>query len=55
MEWETDALENEIEAEWEMLRTYYIEAGSVATPVLTASDDGMARRRPRGRRAPVWT
>jgi hypothetical protein len=31
-EWETEALENEIEAEWQMLRTYYIEAGAVATP-----------------------
>lgn len=31
-EWETEALENEIEAEWQMLRTYYLDAGSVATP-----------------------
>ncbi len=30
--WETDALENEIEAEWELLRTYYVEGSSVATP-----------------------
>lgn len=32
-EWETEAFENEIEAEWQMLRTYYLEGGSVATPV----------------------
>ena len=31
-EWETEALENEIEAEWQMMRSYYIDAGSVATP-----------------------
>ena len=31
-EWETEALENEIEAEWQMMRTYYLEGGSVATP-----------------------
>ncbi len=31
-EWETDALEGEVEAEWEILHTYYIEGGSVATP-----------------------
>lgn len=31
-EWEMEALQDEIEAEWEMMRTYYIEAGSVATP-----------------------
>lgn len=32
-EWETDALEGEIEAEWDMLEAYYIDAGSIATPV----------------------
>ena len=31
-EWETQALQGEVEAEWDMLRTYYIDGGSVATP-----------------------
>ena len=31
-EWEMEALEGEVEAEWDMLRTYYVEAGSVSTP-----------------------
>ena len=31
-EWEVQALQNEIEAEWDMLRTYYLEGGSIATP-----------------------
>jgi hypothetical protein len=31
-EWEVQALQGEVEAEWELLRTYYIEGQSVATP-----------------------
>lgn len=31
-EWELQALQGEVEAEWELLRTYYIEGQSVATP-----------------------
>ena len=31
-EWETEALQGEVEAEWQMLRTFYVDAGSVATP-----------------------
>ncbi len=31
-EWETEALQNEVEAEWQMVRTYYVEGQSVATP-----------------------
>ena len=31
-EWEMDALGDEVEAEWQMVRTYYIDGQSVATP-----------------------
>lgn len=31
-EWELQALQGEVEAEWDLLRTYYIEGRSVATP-----------------------
>ena len=31
-EWEVEALQGEVEAEWEIMRSYYLDGGSVATP-----------------------